>query len=362
MWLLFEASIWLAVLFERRQGKDRPGLGYSGRLMARAAVKAKQQAAKAQAQPSKARKRGRRKHSGGGNPNQDLFFMRLRRQAEVGVPRARDHLRGRLRRRSASAPATAAACSSSTTASSAAAAPARSRRRRTRSRRIPAKGYRDLATAYEHEEQPRRRPSPRCTSYLALKKTDADSWARARRHSSCRGRQTYATQYQQAQQAAQARGPERPVPARRHARDRGGPEPGLLGRARSRLRARPRLLYQNAIGAFGQAVTDYQTASKLRPAQRRRSSRSSRPRRENAGNNKVAVEALRRYLKLYPNAPQTEADRGRRSERAAPRARRRSARATAAASRYDDCGFGRADRLTLERPAGPANDFRGIRA
>ena len=58
--------------------------------MARAAVKAKQQAAKAQAQPSKARKRGlrgrvvvdedgRRKHSGGGNPNQDLFFVRMRR-------------------------------------------------------------------------------------------------------------------------------------------------------------------------------------------------------------------------------------------------------------------------------------------
>jgi tetratricopeptide (TPR) repeat protein len=58
--------------------------------MARAAVKAKQQAAKQQAkrgaQPSKAvsarRSGGRRKHAAGGNPNQQLFFMRLRRRAK----------------------------------------------------------------------------------------------------------------------------------------------------------------------------------------------------------------------------------------------------------------------------------------
>ena len=48
--------------------------------MARAAVKAKQQA-RAKAQPTKPARgrRGRRGHSGGGNPNQQLFFMRLRR-------------------------------------------------------------------------------------------------------------------------------------------------------------------------------------------------------------------------------------------------------------------------------------------
>ena len=46
--------------------------------MARAAVKAKQQA-KAKVQPAKSRARGRRRHAGGGNPNQQLFFVRLRR-------------------------------------------------------------------------------------------------------------------------------------------------------------------------------------------------------------------------------------------------------------------------------------------
>jgi len=53
--------------------------------MARAAVKAKQQA-KQKAQPKKAapsrRGGGRRKHASGGNPNQQLFFMKLRRRAK----------------------------------------------------------------------------------------------------------------------------------------------------------------------------------------------------------------------------------------------------------------------------------------
>src|SRR5207237_3170345 len=84
------------LLLRAAAGKSRSGLGYSGRLsgppanvihatstgeplVARAAVKAKQQA-KAKAQPAKAvRGRRRRGHSGGGNPNQQLFFMRLRR-------------------------------------------------------------------------------------------------------------------------------------------------------------------------------------------------------------------------------------------------------------------------------------------
>jgi hypothetical protein len=58
--------------------------------MARAAVKAKQQAqrqAKGGAQPSKPgasrRGGGQRKHAAGGNPNQQLFFMKLRRRAKV---------------------------------------------------------------------------------------------------------------------------------------------------------------------------------------------------------------------------------------------------------------------------------------
>ena len=51
--------------------------------MARAAVKAKQQAKKSTVAPQRARQRGgRRKHAGGGNPNQQLFFIRMRRSAK----------------------------------------------------------------------------------------------------------------------------------------------------------------------------------------------------------------------------------------------------------------------------------------
>src|SRR5437868_2758760 len=50
--------------------------------MARAAVKAKQAQAK-KAQPrAKSRSGGRRGHASGGNPNQQLFFSRLRRKAK----------------------------------------------------------------------------------------------------------------------------------------------------------------------------------------------------------------------------------------------------------------------------------------
>jgi Flp pilus assembly protein TadD len=51
--------------------------------MARAAVKAKQQAKKATVAPQRTRQRGgRRKHASGGNPNQQLFFVRMRRSAK----------------------------------------------------------------------------------------------------------------------------------------------------------------------------------------------------------------------------------------------------------------------------------------
>ena len=53
--------------------------------MARAAVKAKAKQAKTGAPPAKgpARRQGRRRgHAGGGNPNQDLFFTKLRKRAK----------------------------------------------------------------------------------------------------------------------------------------------------------------------------------------------------------------------------------------------------------------------------------------
>ena len=157
-------------------GKGCSGLGYPGRLMARAAVRAKQQEA-AKAQPSKARAHGRRRHSGGGNPNQELFFVRLRRHQKwvyallavvFGLSFVLVGRRLRQRRRPESALEQHL----------------RRRRRhldlegsRTRSRRIP---RRDTATSPPRTSRRTATP-PRRSSALqsisAIKKNDAATWA-----------------------------------------------------------------------------------------------------------------------------------------------------------------------------------------
>ena len=181
-----------------RGAQDRPSLGYSGRLMARAAVKAKQQAtAKAQAS-ARARARGRRKHSGGGNPNQDLFFTRLRRRQKWVYMRPRDHLRGHVRRRRRrlrlgrrARPALLGIFGGSGDQVSKA---------KDEIKKNPAKGYIDLARAYEAKSQQAQAVSA-LQSYLALKKKNANVWQELGGIQMAQA-QTLATQYQDAQQAA----------------------------------------------------------------------------------------------------------------------------------------------------------------
>ena len=94
MWALFEGSIWLAVLFGAAASRRRRLRSYSERPMARAAVKAKQQAKKARSEKAPARRlrpappRSRRQ------PEPAALLHRLRRQAKPVVP----HPRGPLRR------------------------------------------------------------------------------------------------------------------------------------------------------------------------------------------------------------------------------------------------------------------------
>ena len=108
MWLLFEGSIWLACSVRAPAGKASPGLGYPGRLMARAAVKAKQQADGEGA----AVEAGTRAPAGAQRRRQPEPGSLLRpppAPPEVGLRAARRRLRAELRRSSASAPATVAA-------------------------------------------------------------------------------------------------------------------------------------------------------------------------------------------------------------------------------------------------------------
>lgn len=266
--------------------------------MARAAVKAKQQAT-AKAQPSKSRGRGRRKHSGGGNPNQQLFFVKLRRGQKwlyallavifavgfvgLGVGSGNG---GGLQQLYNSILGGGGGSSIS--------------KAQDEIKSNPAKGYRDLATAYETNNNPALAITA-LKNYLAIKKKDATTWGELGGLELTSGG-TYASQYQQAQQVAQAADPSAPFLP-------GGTLGAAVGQnptyanASQAAASRTSALYQKAVSAFGGAVTAYQTASRLRPHSTVFLQELATA-AQNAGNNTVAAHALQRYLKIYPNAPQ----------------------------------------------------------
>jgi tetratricopeptide (TPR) repeat protein len=266
--------------------------------MARAAVKAKQQA-KAKAQPARAaRKRGRRGHSGGGNPNQDLFFVRLRRRqkwiyaflavifaatfAGVGVGSGNggglDQLYSGL------------FGSGSSSVSKA----------KDEIKKNPAKGYRDLATAYETNGDNAGAISA-LQSYLAVKKKDADVWSELGGLELTQA-QTYLTQYQAAQQASQLADPSAAFAPGGTLAQAVGTNPAYQGAAQQAT-TQASTLYQQVTSSLSSAVTDYQKVTKIRP-------HSSTAFEElataatNAGNAQVAIDAWKTVVKLDPHNPQ----------------------------------------------------------
>jgi tetratricopeptide (TPR) repeat protein len=268
--------------------------------MARAAVKAKQQAtAKAQAQ-ARSRERGRRKHSGGGNPNQELFFVRLRRHQKWvyavlavvfalsfvfvgvgsgsggGLSQLYDGIFGG---------------GGGTSISKA----------QDEIKTNPKKGYRDLITAYEQKGD-NASAITALQTYLAspLFRTDANSWAELGGLQLSQGSK-YATQYQNAQAAAQAADPSASFLPGGTLGSAVGQNPTYAG-ASQKAAARTSALYTKATTALAGAVKAYQKVTKIKP-------RSATAWEElataasNAGNAKVAVHALRQYLKVYPASP-----------------------------------------------------------
>jgi tetratricopeptide (TPR) repeat protein len=264
--------------------------------VARAAVKAKQQQAKAKAQPAKAR--GRRRHSGGGNPNQELFFVRLRRHQKwvyavlavvfglsfvlVGVGSGNGGGLNQLFNNIFGG-------SGGTSISKA----------QDEIKTNPLKGYRDLATAYEQQSQNVLAVGA-LTKYLALKPTDAATWGELGGLQLTRGN-TYATQLQAAQQAAQAADPSAPFLPGGQLGAAVGANPTYQGASQT-ASARTSLLYQNATTAYTDAVKAYQQASNLHPRNTTYLQELATA-AQNAGNSTVEVAALRKYLKVYPNAP-----------------------------------------------------------
>ena len=266
--------------------------------MARAAVKAKQQA-KAKAHPSKAaRKRGRRGHSGGGSANQDLFFVRLRRRqkwiyaflavifaltfAGVGVGSGNggglDQLYSGLFGGGGSSVSKA----------------------QDEIKKHPAKGYRDLATAYETKGDNAGAVTA-LHSYLALKKKDADVWAELGSLELTQA-QTAGTQYQAAQQASQLADPSAAfLPGGTLAQAVG--TNAAYQNAAQQASTQTSALYTQFTTSLSGAVKDYQQVTKIRP-------HSSTAFEElatvatNAGSAQVALDAWKQVLKLDPHTAQ----------------------------------------------------------
>jgi tetratricopeptide (TPR) repeat protein len=265
--------------------------------MARAAVKAKQQA-KAQAQPSKSRARGRRRHSGGGNPNQELFFVRLRRHQKwvyavlavvfglsfvlVGVGSGSG---GGLSQQFAGLFGGSGGSSISKASAEV--------------KDHPAKGYSDLATAYEQAGQ-NASAIIALQQYLAIRKNDATQWATLGGLQMTQAN-TFATQYRTAQAAAQTADPSAPFLPGATLGSAVGQNPLYAGASQA-ASARTSALYQKAISAANSAVTAYQTAVKIHPRNATYLQELATA-GQNAGNSKVTLNALRRYLKVYPNSP-----------------------------------------------------------
>jgi tetratricopeptide (TPR) repeat protein len=265
--------------------------------MARAAVKAKQRAAKA-AQPARPiRFRGRRRRNNSGNPNQQLFFMRLRRGhkwlygalaiifaigfAGIGIGSGSNGL---------SQLYTGIFGGSGNPVSKA----------QGEIKKDPAKGYRDLATAYETKSDTAQAISA-LQSYLGLKKKDATAWGELGGLQLSQA-QTYATQYQQAQQAAQLANPSTPFLPTGTLAQAVGTNP-IYESASQQANTEASQLYQQATSALTAGVSSYQRVTKLQPhsatAWQQLASAA-----ESAGNYPEAIGAWKSYLRYSPKSPQ----------------------------------------------------------
>ena len=276
------------------QGKGRPGLGYSGRLMARAAVKAKQQAAQgagaavevASARTAEAQRRRQ--------PEPGALLRPHAAPPEVGLRRARRHLRAQLRRsrrrlRQRRRPAT-----SSSTASSAAAAAAPSRRRRTRSRRIP---RRDTAISPPRTSR-RATPGQAMGALHELPRAEEDGRAsRGASSAASHGRQGEQGRDRSTSRRSRRRRPpiraRRSCPAARSGR-RSGTNPTVLRRGPAGCEpGRPRSTRRRS-AAYGRRRHRLPDGVEAPPAQRGAALQELASAAQNSGNSKVASGAAPR--------------------------------------------------------------------
>jgi len=266
--------------------------------VARAAVKAKQAAKAKAAQPAKpARKRGRRRHSGGGNPNQQLFFVRLRRRqkwlfaflalvfgvsfAFIGVGSGNSGGLSQLYSGIFGGGGNSIS------------------KAQKEVKKNPAKGYRELATAYETKSDTTNAVSA-LNSYLAIKKNDANAWSELGGLQLSQA-QTYLTQYQAAQQASQVADPSAPFQP-------GGTLGTAIGTnaayssAAQQASNTTSTLYQQLTSALSGAVTSYQKVTKIQPKNGDAWEQLAQT-AQNAGNAQVALGAWKNFLRFAQHSP-----------------------------------------------------------
>ncbi|HEX5174656.1 MAG TPA: tetratricopeptide repeat protein [Gaiellaceae bacterium] len=265
--------------------------------MARAAVRAKQQA-QAKAQPAKKRPRGRRRHAGGGNPNQQLFFVKLRRGqkwlyallalvfaitfAGVGVGSGSGGGLSQLY--------TGLFGGGGGTSVSKA---------QDEIKKHPAQGYRDLANAYETNGDNRQAISA-LNHYLGLRKNNADAWSELGALELSEGNK-YVNLYSTAQQAAQNADPSTPFQPGGSLATQIGTNPAYSSASQA-ASAQTSAYYQQATGAFSLALKDYQQAAKIHPNDPTALEEVAQA-AESGGNLPVALKALQTFVKKFPHSP-----------------------------------------------------------
>jgi cytochrome c-type biogenesis protein CcmH/NrfG len=270
--------------------------------MARAAVKAKQAQKKA-AQPAKAaprRQRGRRKHAGGGNPNQQLFFMRLRRKAKLaylvlavlfaitfaflgvgsGTNGGLDQLFSGLNIFSSSSN------------------PVSKAQKEIKDHPTAAKGYRDLATAYEGK-------GDTVNAITALQQYTTYKPKAASAFSELGGlqmgqAQTYRTAYEAATQARQFAAPSASFLPTGKLGQGIGTNP-IEQAAASQVDASVQVLQQQTQLAYTNGVASLQKAATLQPNDPTAWFTLGQS-AQTSGDVTTAVKAYKHYLKLSPNS------------------------------------------------------------
>jgi Flp pilus assembly protein TadD len=269
--------------------------------MARAAVKAKQQAKKATVQPQRARQRGRRKHAAGGNPNQQLFFIRMRRSAKpiylllavlfaatfavLGVGSGQNSGLDQIFQ------GLNPFHHSGTSVSSA--------QKYVSKHPSDPKGFRNLATAYEAKNDTSGAISA-LQEYTNIKRKDVKAWTELG-NLQVQQAQGYATQYQNAYEVRQLAAPSAPfLPTGKLGTAIGTNqiEQTASSQADSTLQA----LQQQVQLGYQDAVSSYQRAATLAPTDSNNWFTLAQTAQQ-SGDVKTAVKAYKKYLALNPDSP-----------------------------------------------------------